>query len=165
MTGSVESFKAKLLLWVTGMKMKSHMTSWMEILSDGAFSPLPFVGHLQTLLEQSEKRFQQFTITEPAFSVNHFTFQLLQKLLRALEWLIQLSVEQLELETVNLKNYVMKSCAICHNSWNPLDREKFLSLKNAIYEIKSYFGSTCLCKSLLKKQIPTDAHLGNCLWT
>lgn len=135
----------------------------MKILGDSAFSPLPFVGHPQTLLEQSEKRFQQFTITEAAFSVNPFTFQLLQKLLRALECLIQVTVEELELETVNLKNYVTKSCAVCHNSWNPLDRAKFLSLKNAVYEIKSYFGSTYLCKSLLIKQISADAHLGNCL--
>lgn len=66
--------------------------------------------------------------------------------------LIQVMVEELELETVDLKNDAMKSCATCQNSWNRLVREKFLSLKNAVYEIKCYFGPTYLCKSLFKKK-------------
>jgi hypothetical protein len=55
MTGSVKSFKAKLLLWMSDMKMKFHVDflNMKKVLGDGAFSPLPFVHDLQTLLEQS----------------------------------------------------------------------------------------------------------------
>jgi hypothetical protein len=46
----------------------------------------------------------------------------------------------------------MRPHATCQNSRNPFDREELLSLKSAVYEIKSYFGSSYLCKSLFSKE-------------
>uniref|UniRef100_K7GCV0 Uncharacterized protein n=1 Tax=Pelodiscus sinensis TaxID=13735 RepID=K7GCV0_PELSI len=102
MIGSVKSFKAKLILWMSHMKTKSlvHFPSMKKMVCDSDFNPSPFVIHIQTLLEQFEKRFQQFTIIEPvvAFLVNPFTSQ------------IEVRTEEVELEILDLQNdIVLKS--------------------------------------------------------
>lgn len=54
MIGSVKSFKAKLILWMSHMKTKSlvHFPSMKKMVCDSDFNPSPFVIHIQTLLEQ-----------------------------------------------------------------------------------------------------------------
>jgi hypothetical protein len=94
MIGSVKSFKAKLVLWMSHTKMKSlvHLPSMKKMVGESNVSPSPFVGHLQTLLEESKKRFCQIEVTEPAASTGK---------------LIQASAEELELEILDLQNVVV----------------------------------------------------------
>jgi hypothetical protein len=149
---SEKSFKAKIVLWMSDMKMKSlvHFLSMNKMVGESNFSPSPFVDHLQILLEEFEKRFQQFTAIEPvvAFFVNPFTCQIeVTETALFVGRLIQARTEELELGVLDLQNDVVpKSYATHGNFWNMVDREKFPSLKSAAYKIKSYFGSTCLCE-------------------
>jgi menaquinone-dependent protoporphyrinogen IX oxidase len=81
-------------------------------------NPSAFVGHLQTLLEEFEKRFQQFTPIEPvaAFFVNPFTCQIdVTETAAYIGRLIQERAEELELEILDLQNYVLKSYATHEN--------------------------------------------------
>ncbi|XP_077677617.1 general transcription factor II-I repeat domain-containing protein 2A-like [Eretmochelys imbricata] len=154
MIGSVKSFKAKLILWMSHVKTKSlvHFPSVKKMVCDSDFNPSPFVIHIQTLLEQFEKRCQQFTIIEPvvAFLVNPFTCQIeVTEMATSIASLIQVRTEDMELEIVDLQNdIVLKSCATHENFWNLVDLKKFSALKNEAYKIKSYFSSTYLCEVL-----------------
>jgi hypothetical protein len=50
-----------------------------KMVGESNFGPSPFVGHLETLLEEFEKRFQQFTAIEQVvafFFVNPFACQI-----------------------------------------------------------------------------------------
>uniref|UniRef100_K7FGN3 HAT C-terminal dimerisation domain-containing protein n=1 Tax=Pelodiscus sinensis TaxID=13735 RepID=K7FGN3_PELSI len=164
MIGSVKSFKAKLILWMSHMKTKSliYFPSMKKMVCDSDFNPSLFVIRIQPLLEQFKR---DFTIIEPvvAFLVNPFTSQ------------IEVRTEEVELEILDLQNdIVLKSCATDENFWNLVDRKRFPALKNEAYKIKSYFGSTYLCKVLFStmnfikskyRSRLTDAHLDYCLRT
>ncbi|XP_075768584.1 general transcription factor II-I repeat domain-containing protein 2A-like [Pelodiscus sinensis] len=178
MIGSVKSFKAKLILWMSHMKTKSlvHFPSMKKMVCDSDFNPSPFVIHFQTLLQQFEKRFQQFTIIEPvvAFLVNPFTSQIeVTEMATSIASLVQVRTEEVELEILDLQNdIVLKSCATDENFWNLIDQKKFPALKNVAYKIKSYFGSTYLCEVLFStmnfikskyRSRLTDVHLDDCL--
>ncbi|CAM2114566.1 unnamed protein product [Caretta caretta] len=154
------------------MKSLIHFPSMKKVVCDSDFNPSPFVIHIQTLLEQSEKRFQQFTTIEPvvAFLVNPFTCQIeVTEMATSIVSLIQERIEDVEWEILDLQNdIVLKSCATDEN----FDRKKFPALKNVAHKIKSYFGSTYLCKVLFStmniikskyRSRHTDAHLDDCL--
>ncbi|KAG8222172.1 hypothetical protein J437_LFUL001263 [Ladona fulva] len=79
MIGSVNSFKAKLGLWISHLQMKSlvHFPNMKKMIGDIEIDLSSFVVNLQSLQNQFEKRFQQFTTIEPMviFFVNPFTCQ------------------------------------------------------------------------------------------
>jgi hypothetical protein len=147
-----------------------------KMVCESNFSPSPFVGHLQTLLEEFEKRFQQFTAIEPVVTsfVNPFTCQIeVTETAASIGRLIQTRAEELELEILDLKNdVVLKSYATHENIWNLVDREKLHSLRCAAYKITSYFGFTYICESLFStmniikskhRSRLADANLADCL--
>ncbi|KAG8239555.1 hypothetical protein J437_LFUL018906, partial [Ladona fulva] len=109
MMGSVKAFKAKLTLWMSQMRSKSlvHFLNMKKMMNYGNFEPSRFTGHLKTLLNQFEKRFQDYSCLEPVvsffvnpFNIHHKTTETATAIAR----IIASEVENLELEIVDQKN-------------------------------------------------------------
>ncbi|KAG8237197.1 hypothetical protein J437_LFUL016083 [Ladona fulva] len=78
--------------------------------NDGNFEPSQFTSHLKTLLNQFEKRFQDFSCLEPlvSFFVKPFTIHHeATETATAIARIISSEVENLELEIVDLKKDII----------------------------------------------------------
>jgi hypothetical protein len=94
-----------------------------KMVGESNFSLSPFVNHLQTLLEEFKKRFQQFTTTELVvtfFFVNPFTYKIEEtETATSIGRLFQARAEELEPEILDLQNKaVLKSYTTNENFWN-----------------------------------------------
>lgn len=138
MIGSVNSFKAKLILWIAHLQMKSlvHFPNMKKMAGNTEINVSLFIKHLQVLQEQFEKRFQQFTIIEPmvSFFINPFTCKTnIMEVAAYIAEVVQVKAEELELEILDLQSDLMlKSLISDEDFWNTVDRKKFPLKKSGI---------------------------------
>ena len=106
-----------------------------------------FIKHLQVLKKQFEERFLQFTHIEPivSFCINPFTSQInVMEMVACIADFVQAKTEEVELEILDFKNYILVKFLISEDFWNTVDKEKSPFLIKAAYKIESFFGSTYL---------------------
>lgn len=150
---SVHSFQGKLRLWKLHFERKSllHFPSMLQVVGGGELNFKAFVGHLETLEEHFHTRFQQFAGIEPAvaFFINPLSAVDVMETATSIGDVAQASVEELELEMVELQNnFVVKLNYGDGYFWERVDLQKFPLLKRTAAKIHSYFGSTRLRESL-----------------
>ncbi|XP_062978806.1 general transcription factor II-I repeat domain-containing protein 2-like [Elgaria multicarinata webbii] len=154
MITSVNSFKGKLRLWKSHLRRKSlfHFTSMKLVVGESDFDAAPFLDHLETLERELHARFRQLAAIEPAvlFVMNPFGPIEVHETALSIGELFQGRKEEVELEIVGLQNdLVLKSHSGYGNFWNLVDSQRFPSLRETAAKIRSYFGSTHLCESVL----------------
>jgi hypothetical protein len=122
------------------------------------FEPLPFVGHLENLKEEFQRRFQEFSSIETViqFVVNPFNAVDVSETATLTANLFQADVGELELEIINIQSdIVLQSYSKEKNFWKLVDGMKYPILRGTALRINSCFGSIYLCEALFSsmKQI------------
>jgi hypothetical protein len=148
---SVRAFRAKLTLWISDIKDKTllHFPHLKKVMSEAEenFEPLPFVGHLENLNEEFQRRFQEFssTETEIKFVVNPFNAVDVSETATLIANPFQADVRELGLEIINIQSdIVLQSYSKEKNFWKLVDGMKHPILRGTALGINSCFGSTYL---------------------
>jgi hypothetical protein len=153
MITSVRAFRAKLTLWISDIKYKTllHFPHLKKVMSETGteenFEPLPFLGHLENLKEEFQRRFREFNSIETVikFVVNPFNAVDVSQTATLIANLFQADVGELELEIINIRSdIVLQSYSKKKNFWKLVDGMKYPILRGTALRINSCFGSTYL---------------------
>ncbi|GFT40985.1 DUF4371 domain-containing protein [Nephila pilipes] len=105
MIRAINSFRAKLVSWVSHLKMKSlvHFPNMKKMIGDSEIDLSTFVFNFQL-------HFQQFNIIEPmvTFFVNPYTDQInVTEIATYISEFLQVRREEVEIEILDLQNYII----------------------------------------------------------
>jgi hypothetical protein len=143
MISSVRAFRAKLTLWISDTKITLlHFPHLKKVMSEAGteenFEQLPFVGHLENLKKEFQRRFQELSsiVTVIKFVVNPFNAVDVSETETSIANLFQTDVRGLELEIINIQSdIVLQSYSKEKNFWKLVDRMKYPILQGTAFRI------------------------------
>ncbi|KAG8233569.1 hypothetical protein J437_LFUL012933 [Ladona fulva] len=144
------------------MRSKSlvHFPKMKKMTNVCNFEPLRFTGHLKTLLNQFEKRFQDFSCLEPvvSFCANPFT----TKQLKPPQQLQELFPQKWKTSNwkSSLKNIILQAYATDVDFWKLVEKDRFPLFRSVACKTNLVLG---LPTSSKNRSRLTDSHLDSCL--
>ena len=176
--GSVNSFKSKLVLWISQFKNNnfSHFTSVEKRAREFKQKDMTkYSEYLEKIKENFDNRFLDFRKIEPiaSFILNPFSSTDISEVSAQIAVVSNKPNIDIEMEMINLQsNLVLKAKSSNPDFWKYVEKTKYPLLKETYHRMLACFGSTYLCESafstlkILKSKYRsrlTDSHLNDCI--